>query len=231
MNTSITDKLVKFIYKCRMQLLECNSLLHRYYPRVYPKSCPLCRNPSDTVSHVLNGCMDFHDMYIKRHDRIVNHIHNQLTAFITEDHTVYNNRIITAEMFNSESQELYSSLTHRKPDLIVMDHRGRNVFIVEISTPFDAFVNQCYQTKFDYYRPLCDLINVDTEYTCKIVVIIIGATGCVHNKVITGLKMLGICTRKSKAIAKYLSLSCAIGSKIIWQMRVRAAAHHRPAQR
>ena len=68
----------QFIYKCRVQLLGYNSLLHRYYPHVYPKSCLLCRNPYDTVSHVLNGCINFEDMYYsRRHDRIVNHIPNQ----------------------------------------------------------------------------------------------------------------------------------------------------------
>ena len=131
---------------------------------------------------------------------------------------------VNAAMFNSESEGLYGNLIHRKPDLIVIDKSEMKVFVVEISTPFDAFINQCYQTKFDYYLPLCELINVDTLYTCKTVVIIIGATGCVHNKVIAGLKMLGISTRKSKAVAKYLSLSAAIGSKLVWQMRVKAAA-------
>ena len=58
-------------FQLHLQLLECNSLLHRYYPCVYPKSCLLCNNPFDTASHVLNGCMIFNDMYIKRHDRIV----------------------------------------------------------------------------------------------------------------------------------------------------------------
>ena len=160
-------------------------------------------------------------MYSKRHDRLVNHIHQQITAF-QPNLTVYNNQIVTAEMFNSESNELYSHLEHRKPDLIAIDHRNRKVFIVEISCPFDAFVNQCYQTKFDYYLPLSELINVDTDYTSKIIVIIIGSTGCVHKKVTTGLKMFGISARKSKAIARYLSLSAAIGSNIVWRMRVRA---------
>ena len=58
-NSAITGNLVKLIYKCRMQLLACNSLLHRYYPSVYPKSCPLCHNPYDTVvefkSFVMNN--------------------------------------------------------------------------------------------------------------------------------------------------------------------------------
>ena len=141
-NIAITDNLVKFIYKCRMQLLACNSLLHRYYPRVYPKSCPLCRNPHDTVSHVLNGCMNFQDMYSRRHDRIVNHIHQQLTT-TNSDLIVFNNRIVTAAMFNSESEGLYGSLIHRKPDLIVINESEMKVFVVEISTPIDAFINQC----------------------------------------------------------------------------------------
>jgi len=227
-NTSITDNLVKFIYKTRMQLLECNSLLHRYYPQVYPKTCPICHNPSDTASHVLNGCMNFREMYIRRHDRIVNHIYQQITTS-QPNWTVYNNRIISAEMFNSESNELYNNLEHRKPDLLAIDHRNRHVFIVEVSSPFDAFVNQCYQTKFDYYCPSSELINVYTQfnYTNQNNSYHYGVSGCVHNKVTTGLKMLGISTQRSKAVAKYLSLSAAIGSKLIWQMRVGAAANVR----
>ena len=188
-NPAITDNLVKFIYKCRMQLLGCNSLLHRYYPRVYPKSCPLCRNPYDTVSHVLNGCMNFQDMYSTRHDRIVSHIYHQLTTTNSDliravasltvpggarvplssffpqiliifsyfssnfshflphfgspggsrppgkalatplDLIVFNNRIVNAAMFNSESEGLYGNLIHRKPDLIVIDKSEMNLFI------------------------------------------------------------------------------------------------------
>ena len=104
-NTAINDNLVKFIFKTRLQLLECNSLLHRYYPRVYPKSCLLCNNPFDTASHVLNGCMIFNDMYIKRHDRIVNHIHSQLTTSRPQ-FTVYVNRLITGNMLNANTTEL-----------------------------------------------------------------------------------------------------------------------------
>ena len=79
-----------------------------------------------------------------------------------------------------------------------------------------------YLTKFMYYSPLSELINLDTTYSCKIVIIIIGSTGCVHKNMMPGLKILGFDTRRSKAIAKYLSISAAIGSKIVGQMRVGA---------
>ena len=122
----------------------------------------------------------------------------------------------------SSSTQLYVYLEHRKPDLLILDHQLKKAFIFEISSPFDAFLEQCYNTKFKYYQPLCELISLDTLYTCKIIVLIFGSTGCVHNKVVPGLRMLGFNAYKSKAIAKYLSVSAAIGSKIVWQMRVRA---------
>ena len=106
--------------------------------------------------------------------------------------------------------------------LLILDDQLKRAYIVEVSSPYDAFVDQCYNTKFMYYSPLCELINLDTTYSCKIVIIIIGSTGCVHKNVVPGLKILGFDTRRSKAIAKYLSISAAIGSKIVWQMRVGA---------
>ena len=169
----------------------------------------------------MHGCMIFSDMYIKRHDRIVNHIHSQLTTSRPQ-FTVYVNRLITGNMLNANTTELYANVIHRKPDLLILDDQLKKAYIVEVSSPYDAFVDQCYNTKFMYYSPLCELINLDTTYSCKIVIIIIGSTGCVHKNVVPGLKILGFDTRRSKAIAKYLSISAAIGSKIVWQIRVGA---------
>ena len=65
------------------------------------------------------------------------------------------------------------------------------------------------------YVCLYELINLDTTYSCKMVIITIGSTGCVYRNVVPGLKILGFDTRRSNAIAKYLSISAAIGSKIV----------------
>ena len=167
------------------------------------KSCLLCNNPFDTASHVFNGCMIFNDTYIKRHDRIINHIHSQLTTSRPQ-FTVYVNRLITGNMLNTNSTQLYANVIHRKPDLLILGDQLKKAYIVEVSSPYDAFVDQCYtcNTKFMYYSPLCELINLDMTYSCKIVIIIIGSTGYVHKKVVPGLKILGFDTWRSKAIAK-----------------------------
>ncbi len=62
-NLKLDDKLVMFIVKARLQLLETNALLAVYYPNSYIRGCHLCNHPVDTASHVLNGCMSFNNMY------------------------------------------------------------------------------------------------------------------------------------------------------------------------
>ena len=55
------------------------------------------------------------------------------------------------------------------------------MFIVEISYPYDAFVNTFYNTQFTYYQPLNETINVATSYSCKKITLIVGSLGTIHN--------------------------------------------------
>ncbi len=107
-----------------------------------------------------------------------------------------------------------------KPDIVVIDDANKKVFVIEISNPYDAFINVCYEGKFNKYMPLClDIQNCN--YQCTIVVLIIGALGLVHKRFVPGLKLLGLSTVRSKAIARYLSISAMIGSRRVWRRRVR----------
>ena len=53
-NNKLKDKIKHFEIKARLQLLECNTLLHTYHPTLYTKRCSLCNHPNDTSSHILN---------------------------------------------------------------------------------------------------------------------------------------------------------------------------------
>ena len=102
--------------------------------------------------------------------------------------------------------------------MCVINHEQRQCLIVEVAVPFDAFVNESYQAKFDKYLPLCHRIS-DLGFQCKIIVLIVGSTGSVHKKFISGLVLAGLSIKCSRAIAKYCSVSAAIGSHIIWKQR------------
>ena len=109
-------------------------------------------------------------------------------------------------------------LNRCKPDLCVIDHANSKAFIVEVSNPFDAFLQECFHHKFQKYLPLCFALT-DAGFETKTVVIVIGALGTVHNKVVPGLRMLGLSTRQSKSLARYLSVSVIIGSRRVWARR------------
>ena len=101
--------------------------------------------------------------------------------------TAYVNRLITGNILNAIKLDraLNANVIHRKPDLLILDDQLKKAYTVEVSSPYEAFVDQCnYNTKFRYYNPLCELINLDTTYSCKIVIIIIGSTGCVHKNMV-----------------------------------------------
>ena len=124
------------------------------------------------------------------------------------------------QVFNNEAVRILDQAISggSKPDLCIIDHAHSRAFIVEVSNPYDAFIQDCYNHKFQKYLPLCFALS-DAGFQTKIVVLVIGALGTVHKKVVTGLRMLGLSTRQSKALARYLSVSVIIGSRRTWTRR------------
>jgi hypothetical protein len=210
-NINVHDQLTKFIAKGRLQLLETNAVCNTYFPGTYLRQCSLCGFYSDTNSHALNGCRQLKGLYTERHDRCVHLVKKELEkTVITELCQLFENQPVRFEGFTTD--------TSSKPDMCLLDHRNSVAFIVEISNPFDSFIEQCFQHKFNKYMPLCFLLN-DMGFMTRIVVLVVGSLGSVHRKVVPGLTLLGLSRRQSKALAKYLSISVMIGSRRAWARR------------
>jgi hypothetical protein len=221
-NLHLSDSLVRFVLKARLQLTECNSLLHIYYPGTYAKSCPRCGFYADTISHALNGCRESKNSIQKRHNRlasvVMRNVRNKFPhAMILED------QIVKKSFFEGDSRPAlaFTEVEHSRPDLCVIDHEAKTCLIVEVSVPFDVFVNDCYQSKFNRYLPLCQSIT-EKGYQCKIIALIVGSLGSVHCRFVSGLKLIGFPAGTAKRIAKYCSVSAMIGSKIIWKQRCKS---------
>ena len=214
-NHNIDDKIRNFILKCRLQLLPCNSLLSLYYPDVHTKRCSNCNHPSETVSHILNGCGIFTRMYSDRHNRIVNMISNKISSKNLNCQVV-TDKIIKPTMFGSDV-ELFD-FTHTRPDIVTIDNSSRSVIITEVAIPYDCFINQCFTTKYEKYTPLANAI-ASLGYNVQTVVLLIGSMGSVHNRFISGLRKNKIEKYEAKYLAKYCSISSMIGSFRIWKKR------------
>ena len=207
----VNDQLTRFIVKGRLQLLETNAVNNTYYPEAYTRTCSLCGFYTDTNSHALNGCSELKGLYTERHDRCVNLVREQLEKSVVTEHV---------QVFENERVGWVGefSIANDKPDLCLVDHRNSKAFIVEVSNPFDAFIENCYNHKFEKYMPLC-LALCGLGFDTKIVVLVVGSLGTVHRRVVSGLCMLGLSKRQAKSLARYLAVSTMIGSRRLWARR------------
>ena len=211
----LSDSVVQFIFKARLQLLMCNSLLHVYYPNV-SRHCSRCGFFTETVSHILNGCPHNKSAIQNRHNRIANIVSKAVSAEFPQS-TILCDKIVKPTHFQ-QSNDQFEAVPHTRPDMCIISNEQRECFIVEVTVPFDVFMDDSYQAKFDKYLPLCQRIS-DIGFNCRIIVLIVGSTGSVHKKFVSGLCMAGLTPARARAIAKYCSISAAIGSKIIWKQR------------
>ena len=210
-NDSVNDHLTRFVAKGRLQLLESNAVNSTYFPAEYTTACPLCAFQWDTNSHALNCCRRLKGLYTERHDRCVELVRREVEKTIVTDHVaVFDNQPVCLDGV--------SCVDNSRPDLCIVDHSNSTAFIVELANPFDPFIDQCYQTKFNKYMPLC-LKMAEAGFNTKVIVLVIGSLGSVHRRVVSGLRMLGLSQRQSKGLARYLSVSVMIGSRRVWARR------------
>ena len=208
-NPNVSDHITRFITKGRLQLLETSAVNNVYYPQTYERGCRLCRFRTDTNSHALNGCRRLKGLYSERHNRCVELVGRELKRIMTNNCELYQNQPITVNGHAIDSA---------RPDLCLIDHGHAVARIIEISNPFDTFLDQCYEHKFNKYSPLCERLSQSGFHT-KIVVLVIGSLGTVHRRVVSGLTLVGLDKRRSKNLAKYLSMSVMIGSRRAWARR------------
>ena len=213
-NHMLSDDLRSFVCRGRLQLLQCNSLLHLYY--AIPKHCRLCGFRSDTASHILNGCPKLKNMYQKRHDRIVSLIHDKIVGKSKSDTVVLKDTFLTPDKLDSQLPRFEHP--HTRPDIVCIDNKSRTVTLIEVAVPFDAHIDKTYTHKFDKYYPLSLEIN-QLDFSTRIIVLIVGSLGNVHKRFISGLKLLNLSNTDAKFMAKYCSVSAIIGSHMTWKIR------------
>ena len=219
-NLNLKDDIKTFAIKGRLQLLECDSILHTWYPLSYQKHCKLCANPSDTVSHILNGCMPLKSYYIERHNRIVKLICAKINSHVISDNVaILTDKFLKPSTFDNKiNNDCTFTTSCNRPDITVIDHSSKSVKIIEISTPFDAHIDKCFASKFLKYSPLASEIE-NLGFATDVIVLILGSLGSVHNRFVSGLLMCALPRQDALFLTRYLSISSIIGSFRIWKKR------------
>ena len=69
--------LVVFAIKARLNLHPTNFTIH-LWDRERDPLCPFCRQHTESMAHLLNGCREFHNYYNRRHNRIADKIADEI---------------------------------------------------------------------------------------------------------------------------------------------------------
>ena len=122
---------------------------------------------------------------------------------------LYTNTLFNPNML-AEGQPGALDTSASKPDIIFIDETASKVYIIEVSCPFNAFLEENYDHKFSKYMPLCHAIQ-QAEYDTKVLVFTVGSLGGAHHMVVQGLQLLGYGRGDSVKNSKYLSISSILG--------------------
>ena len=169
------------------------------------------------MSHILNGC-NVYQLYIARHDRIVDIITKDVSPMFYSSVLFYKHSCVKPEMFQCNDPHVLKGITANTSDVIVIDENSREVFLWEVGCAFESSLEEAFLTKQVKYQPLVQAI-IHLGYKCQLIVFIFGSLGHVHRLVVRGLRIMRLSKCKAKQLATYCSISSIIGSRAIWRRR------------
>ena len=212
-NWKVTDELVKFVIKARMNILPTNFTLYIWDRNKDPK-CVLCSHPTESMAHLLNSCTRFKNFRSRRHDRLVSKIH-QFVKDNTE-YDIYENKMAYT-VFPGHNED-FRQLEHGKPDIICISNK--KVIVIEVTVCYDVYMNFAYEEKINRYSPLIQLLR-EKGYNSKLLVMCFGSLGTIEKSIYSSLYMIKNDKVLVKDTLKWCSISTLIAANYIWRYRVK----------
>ena len=110
-------------------------------------------------------------------------------------------------------------ITHRKPDIIIIDNQSRKCIILEVTVCYDLYFEQALNTKEKRYQPLCSLLQslgweVDLKVPC------FGSLGCIKKDVWTVMRSLSVDKLIVKSTLQWCSISNLLMANYILRHRI-----------
>ena len=218
-NAAVGEDILCFTVKARLQVLPTKYNLALWYPNTHHPHCIMHSNPNqhlESIAHIVNGCNKYKGLYTARHDRIVDLISSTVKGVFPPNVSMYKHSRIMPDWFNS-SDDVFCNIPNT-PDVVFLDKVKREVVVLEVACVYDLYMDIAFLDKLTKYQPIVAKMR-DLGYTCKMVVLIFGSLGHVHKLSVSGLRLAGLSKRQSKQLAKFCSVSAAIGSLAVWRRR------------
>ena len=157
------------------------------------RQCPLDNFRLESMAHLLNSCSEFKDIYSARHDKTVNKLGQELESLSVN---LIVNKCVSTSL---EELNLPRNLSCLKQDIVTKHEK--QIKILEVSCPYDLYLQNTSETKKSKYAPLKDAIESKGNQ-CDIMPFIVGSVGLVHSLCCVYLVQLGIPKRQAEGFCK-----------------------------
>lgn len=218
-NYPIGDKFFRFAIRCRANLLgtpEFNELIHG----AVHTPCPRCLNQGDShtqsLSHILNGCIYSYRLYTERHNRI----QNVLIEYLKENPDIQ-------EIYEDKSINIIDipdNLKRLRPDIVTWSNNRNKCLIIEISVPYgkknydEDTLSDVYLHKKEKYSEIVSFLrdrNIDVTFC----VVIVSSIGAVFKESINDINRIIKNKKQAKSAIRRISANAILGSLKIWNNR------------
>ncbi|XP_074025758.1 uncharacterized protein [Leptinotarsa decemlineata] len=186
--------------------------------------CRACREAPETLMHLLSACPAYAvSAYIHRHNAALRVLYYHLRHSYGIDETPvlpYAPGDIESVVGNEKCRIYwnYSFPTLRliqanKPDVVLLDHQTKTIFVVEFSAPGETNIVRKEEEKRIKYRDfLFELRRLYPDHSVKMVVLIIGVLGGMMSSLLSNLKIIPACRTKAEILAAQMQKAVILGS-------------------
>ncbi|XP_073979863.1 uncharacterized protein [Rhodnius prolixus] len=167
--------------------------------------CRMCNSTSESIQHIVSGCSVLEPKeYLHRHNNVAKIIHKALCSkfgLLKTEVPYYKYNPPT--LLQNAHTKLYwetqivtdRSDANNKPDILVMDRKGRVAHIVDVAIPNDDNMQKSRGEKIRKYQDLSfqlrEMYNLDKT---TIAPIILSTSGLVPRTTVTAVNELGLST-------------------------------------
>ena len=180
------------ICSAQEQSLRTNYVKYNIDKTANSPLCRMCAQKGETVSHVVSECSKLAQReYKRRHDNVARYVHWKLCekANLDRGNEWYNHKP-EACVENDEYKLLWDMMIQcdqhvqaRKPDIVFMNKKKKELKIIDIAIPGDIRVNEKENEKIEKYQLLKDeLARLWGLKKAKVIPVVIGALGVISKR-------------------------------------------------
>ena len=203
-----------------------NYLKHITKQKIENEKCRICNTTQENIEHIISGCTVLAPVeYTKRHNLVVNIIHQSLVKQIRKGHiNIPYYKYQPNQVENTATHTLYYDRTIitdkpipcNRPDIVFIDREKNKTTIIDIAVPLATNIGKKFKEKLAKYQPLAFEIKEMWKQDVEIVPVIIGPTGQVPITLKKSLTALKIYENTFHLIQKAVILeACSIVRKYI----------------